>query len=753
MALGVIACVFLVAFLVSQGLGRASLWAGVLGLPVGVLSAGAGIWAAARQDDRLRLSDPSRDRNPDTSLRNDLSRVVEPDSSNAGPSIVRGQALVRPLPELWNVPARNPAFVGRGKLLRTLHKRLASAGPLDAQVLHGIAGVGKTQLAAEYAHRFADDYTLIWWVAAEREELIDEQFAALAVDAEWVASDADIATAVKVAMAKLRQRAHWLLVFDNADDPAGLRSWFPGGPGHVIITSRNPDWRQVAVPVAVEEFTRAESTTLLRGHIPAMSRGDADRLADALGDLPLALAQAAGAISETGMSPPEYQSMLGQEAGLILAEGVPPTYPAALTAAVRVSINRLSGHDPAAVPLLELCALLAPEPIPISLFTRDLHALPQPSGETAITAIAFRRTLGLISRYGLARMSTKGLQLHRLTQAILRATSDVSTRDHTRRLAEAIVVAARPDDGRDPQYWSAWAALMPHILALAPETASSTQFRNLSLDMVWFLISRGDIRAGHDLAERFYRAWISQLGPGELDTLRAARHLASAYRRSGDYAQARDLDADALQRLRQVLGSDHALTLKAANNLAIDLRLTGDLAGAKVLNEDTLSRRRRVLGEDDPETLRTATNLATDLQELGHLTEAQVLGQDTLARMRRIQGDSSPDALRMACNFGIVLRELGRVAEACVLHEDTLDRFRRSLGHDDIDTLETASQLAIDLRELGRLAEARNLDQDTLSRMRLVLGDHHPDTSKTAARLALDLHTAGSPQELDGNQA
>ena len=112
--------------------------------------------------------------------------------------------------------------------------------------------------------------------------------------------------AVARLLAALRDRDRWLLVFDNAEDPAGLAPFLPGGPGHVVITSRNPGWQEVATPLPVEVFTRAESVDVLRGRVPALAAELAEEIAEELGDLPLAVAQAAAFLDETGMDPAEY---------------------------------------------------------------------------------------------------------------------------------------------------------------------------------------------------------------------------------------------------------------------------------------------------------------------------------------------------------------------------------------------------------------------------------------------------------------
>jgi hypothetical protein len=212
-------------------------------------------------------------------------------------------------PLVSNLPARNPTFTGRADLLDQLHQRLHPGQPaavvqVQAQTLHGLGGVGKTQLAIEYAHRHAGDYDLVWWVAAEQPAAIPGQLVALARRL-GLPGHAEQAETVHVLWDALRSRDRWLLVFDNAEHPSDLRPWWPPGSGQVLMTSRNPTWTGLAATVSVDVLPRAEAVAFLQhrlGHDdPAL-----DRLAAALGDLPLALEQAAAYLEETDSSPREY---------------------------------------------------------------------------------------------------------------------------------------------------------------------------------------------------------------------------------------------------------------------------------------------------------------------------------------------------------------------------------------------------------------------------------------------------------------
>ena len=650
-------------------------------------------------------------------------------------------------PRVWNIPARNPGFTGRDDLLAEVREQLLAGDRAVVQALHGMGGVGKTQLAAEYAHRFAGAYDLAWWINAEQGGLIGDQVAALGLALGCVQPGAGTEAARAAVLAELRHRGRWLLVFDNAEDAADVAPWLPGGGGHVLITSRQRGWDEVAAPVEVDVLARAESVAILQARVTVLSGADADRLAAKLGDLPLAIAQAAGFMADTGMAAGEFVVLLRTRAGQLLAQGAPGSYPQSLAAATGLIADRLARQDPAAAELASVCAFLAPEPIPQSLFTAAASVLPGELAARAADPLAWRQTLAHMTRQSLARIDHRGLQMHRLTQAILRERLTPAQAAATRRYAEALLAASNPGDPPNPVTWPRWARLTPHVLAADLAATESPALRELARYTCWYLIERGDARTAHDLATGLRQQWRDRLGEDHEHTLTAAHYLAWTLLEMGRHAESRDLNRDTLVRRRRVLGEDHPDTLYSAHNLAIDLRELGEVQAARDLNHDTLDRHRRVLGQDHPDTLRSATILAIDLRELGEVQAARDLDHDTLDRRQRVLGQDHPDTLRSASNLAIDLRELGEVQAARDLNHDTLDRRQRVLGQDHPDTLRSASNLAIDLRELGEVQAARDLNHDTLDRRQRVLGQDHPDTLASAANLATDLRALGEADD------
>ncbi len=660
------------------------------------------------------------------------------------------------VPRLAEVPARNADFTGRAETLEQLRDRLSRGGTAVAQVLYGLGGVGKTQLAQEYAHRFKSDYDLVWWVPSERAEEISLSFAELARRMQLRVGE-NVAEAAAAALAELRgdTTTRWLIIFDNADNADLLKSWLPTGNGHVIITSRNKEWTNTADSLEVDVFSREESVAHLVRHVPNLDPGDANQVAEALGDLPLAIVQASAWLEQTGMPARAYVAELSTRATRILGLNRPADYENTVVATWTMSFDQLRERSPAAVRLLQILAFCSPGPISTDLLYSDatVQSL-SPFDSTLSEVLMLGRIIRDISRFALVKVDpgSNSLQIHRLVQAVIQAQMTDEERIDARHELHKILTGARPERGEtdDPANWSTFEIIWPHLGPSQAEECDDPRTRQLLIDWVRYQWKVGEYEACLNLANRLDAAWSGQLGTDDQQTLMLRFHIANVMRSQGRFGEARELDEAVLDRQRTVLGSDHPHVLMTLGSLAADHRALGDIQDALESDKRTYASFKEQFGEDHPRTLTAAYNLAISYRLNGDYANALHRDQDTLERRRVVLPADHPYTLGTAANLAIELRAEGAFRESAELLRTTLDKYREVLGEDMIDSLRTATSLAVSLRKAGDQAEAMKLAQDTYSRFERRYGSQSPEARICALNLACDYAADGDfPRALD----
>jgi hypothetical protein len=281
----------------------------------------------------------------------------------------------------WTIPPPVRSFTGRDEQLAALHAQLTGQGAatlVPTAALYGMGGVGKTQLALAYAQRYRQEYQLGWWVPAETELGMVTALADLGV---VLGLPRELPPAEQAAGARdaLGERSGWLLIFDNAPDPAAVAEFLPGvGGGHVLVTSRDSAWQGIADPVPVDLLSLKEAVGLLLRRSGDPDEHSARRLAEALGRLPLALEQAAAYAASQHLRLARYLELFTQRRGELLGLGRPLAYQGTVDATFTLALDQLRATNQAAGQLLELCAVLAPDEIPLPLLLSEPLLLPKP---------------------------------------------------------------------------------------------------------------------------------------------------------------------------------------------------------------------------------------------------------------------------------------------------------------------------------------------------------------------------------------
>lgn len=694
----------------------------------------------------ILAQDPSLEWHPPRPAVN-LAVPVPPAPAMAEPGRPNPQAALAGRPaRVWKVPPRNPHFTGRTGALEQLHSRLRSGEhSLVVQALFGLGGVGKTQLAIEYAHRYADDYTVVWWVDAEQPVLIPDQLVALAgrLGLPTHGSAPDVVDRVLI---ELTERSDWLLIFDNAEEPDDIAGYRPAGSGHLLVTSRFPGWGALGGRIEVDVLARGETVALLRARIPEMDESVAQGLAAELGDLPLAAAQAAAYLEQTGLAPADYMRRFRTRRDSLLAHGDVVGYQRRVDTTWDLSLERLRAVSPVAVELLELGAFMAPEPVPLTLFTRHPALL---TGSLRAAALAgfddLADAVGGAVAFSLVYRRRDSFQLHRLVQAVIRHRLSPQRQRDIGALAVVLLSASHPGDPGDPANWPAYARLAPHVLAtseLLDDDADPDGYV-LMLDTVQYLNARGDTRASRLIAEELLGRWRRVLGPVHPTTLQLAGILTAALAWLGEGERACRLGTDTLEKCRQALGPDHPTTLSVATYLTSALGWTGQNEQAAGLGHDTLQRCRRTLGSDHPITLGSAARWAFTLLGMGDVESARTLSQETWQAARQMLGPDHPTTQIAAAALTYARAWLGEAQAACDLGIDSVERCQQAFGLDHWLTVLMQAALTFGFVALPDGHRAGETSRDIVDRARQAFGVDHWVTLLAAAARTFALMSAG----------
>ena len=617
-------------------------------------------------------------------------------------------------------------------------------------VLTGMRGNGKTQLVTAVAARCEEEgWPLVAWIhAASRKEII----AGLYEVALRIGIDAPKNIPLEVIVQRLLDRLRSaeatdrLFVFDNVENPDDLRDLIPEGAGvrTLVTTPRHFDWDGPGwLRLTVGAFDREQSITLLCEHTGDTHREAADRIADELGDVPVAITQAAATAKQGGYALSGYLDRLSRhplESSMSRLEGddYPDAVGVALLMAYEQVLEQLRTEHPQqeriAVSLLGALSLLAASGVPTHWLLRldadsdavrdtlsflKSAAILQESSDGDKTIIhwlqghVYRETylndqkkLGEVRSYAATLLS--GIDVDRLENVEQR-------RDETHRLIE--------------QLFSVTSQGYSHSLFSEPPVSSKLT------ETLEYATGLGMSQLALCLTDSVTQA-CDALGTHHPDTLASRNSLADAYRAAGRLDKAIALYEQILEDSIRVLGPGHPGTLTSRLNLASAYRAAGRLDEAITLYEQVVAGRSRVLGPDHRSTLTSRDHLTDTYWEAGRFDEAITLKRQILADAMRIMGPDSPGASAARLSLAAAYRDAGRLDEAIPLFEQNLDDVARTLGLDHPDTLTARNQLAGAYRDAGRLDEAIPLFEQNLADSTRLAGPDHPHTLSSRSTLA-----------------
>jgi tetratricopeptide (TPR) repeat protein len=675
----------------------------------------------------------------------------------AMPPLARKQEFSGPF---WNVPIpRNPFFTGREKVLGDVEKEL-HAGRLVA--LTGMGGVGKTQIAAHFAHQHRDEYSAVLWASAASQETLISGFAAFAGLLNLPEkNEKDQALAVAAVKRWLEANGSWLLILDNANEIASLHVFISqAAKGHVLLTTQTQATGEIPGIPVLDMLPEDGALLLLRrakiikpdaplSAAAEPARGTAMDISTELGGLPLALDQAGAYVDETHCGLAGYLDLYRKQAAeLLKRRGATATgHPDPVATTFALSFERVASASPAAADLLRLCAFLHPDAIPEEIFTEGAAELGPNLSAAAADPLKLNAAFAEILKYSLLRrdVDAKTLGIHRLVQEVIQ---DGLTKKQKQQWAERAVRAV--EQAFPPVDFATWAQcerLVPQALASASLIGAygfeSKEAARLLNQAGYYLCKRARFPDAEPLYQRALALREKLLGPEHPHVATSLNNLASLYHAQGKYAQAESLCQRALALWEKLLGPDHPEVATSLNNLASLYHAQGKYAQAEPLFQRALAIQEKVLGPDHPNVATSLNNLALLYDDQGKYTQAEPLYQRALAIDEKALGPDHPGVATHLNNLAALYHEQGKYAQAEPLYQRALAIVEKALGPEHPNVAQSLNNLAALYHEQGKYAQAEPLFQRGLAITEKTLGPDHPNVATRLNNLAVLYRTQG----------
>lgn len=660
---------------------------------------------------------------------------------------------------LHHLPPPNPEFVGRQGLLDALAQDVQEGQPsILTQTIAGLGGVGKSQIALAYAHAHRQTYDLIHWLTADPETTLLEGMRDLGRQLHLpVDASPDIGSAVTMVNGWLAQtERRWLLIVDNVDEmaPARLRQLLPGsGPGHILITSRNPNWQGVVDGKhihPVDIFTPDEAEAYLEKALSARPEGlrpFGSKLAERLGYLPLALTHAAAYMRERGLTCKEYVRRFAEhQTALLVRHPSPNDYHATVMTTWQLSFDAVQ-ETPGAADLLTLCSLLAPDDIPLRLLRRVGEVRETPLADE----LTFDDALAALRRYSLLEMGENGVRMHRLVQMVVREREATGGVGDWANSALALLKKAYRFDKYDMTTWPACAELLPHMRAAADlaakegvEIETSAWINN---EIGYYLRQFIEMGLAWPYYERALEINEKVLGSEHPDTASSLNNMGYLLQGMGKNEEARPYYERALEIREKVLGREHPDTAQSQNNLGYLLQAMGKYEKAKPYYEQALAIREKILGKEHPDTARSLNNMGYILQAMRATKEARPYFEKALAIYETVLGTEHPDTARSLNNLGFVQLILGDYEKAQLYYEEALAIREKVLGVEHPSTAVSLHNMGFLFLTVGEYEKAGTYYERALAIREKVLGAKHPDTAGSLNNLGSLKRAMGAYEE------
>ncbi|MBU1627360.1 tetratricopeptide repeat protein, partial [bacterium] len=597
------------------------------------------------------------DKNP--SKRYQDAKDLKKELIDLNKEFLRKEMKVPKATTIWKVPFhRNINFIGREETLTRLRNKLTTGEPASNILsMHGLGGIGKTQIALEYIYRHAKDYSLIWWINAEEPASLASDFASLAVPLGLPTKDLKEHEIVEMVCNNLERIEGWLIIFDNADSAESISNYIPkSDTGHVIITSRNPNWGGVALTRHIEELKLDDSVEFLLKRTHEKDIKAVEILARALGRLPLALEQAGAYIEATGCSLSDYLRMLKKHQKKLLSRGKPTDYTDNIATTWEISFQKVKKESQTGAELINLCAFLAAECISLKIIKDGAKHLPKTISEIVKDPVELDDAVSSARRYSLINRTGETISMHSLVQAVARDRLDENTKAIWAEAAIRIINDAFRFDKEDMNTWAICSQLLNQIQVVAMYAERNNVAVDIKCELMTkmgkFLENKGQYFKAKNILKISLISNQAFYGVDNPKVAVVLNALGFVLFELGENNNAMDLFKNALKIDEKTYGPTHPNVAEDMGHIAMVLREIGKLEEARTYFERAFIIDERYYGSNHHAVANDYSLLGVVLRDLGAPKEAKEYFEKSLAIDEAIYGPEHPNIARTTNNLG-----------------------------------------------------------------------------------------------------
>lgn len=671
---------------------------------------------------------------------------------------------------IWSLPfLRNPFFTGRDQLLEQLHTALTHPSTrvalTQSYALHGLGGIGKTQLAVEYAYRYRSAYRATLWVQAETQASLMSSYARLAAVLHLPGQYEEDHNQMVVSVLRwFDEQSGWLLIFDNVEDLSLIKSFLPtSDQGALLLTTRLQSLGSLARPIELPALTPQEGIAFLRNRIHRSGfspqsdthkqheEAAAQAITLAMGGLPLALEQAGAYIDTVQCRISDYLQLFQQRQHYLLEEHEPSSdHPLSVSHTFLLSFYQVKQRNALAADLLTICAFLAPEAIPETLFQQDAFWPDLSFERVQADPLALAEALKVLLSYSLLRRdaSAHTLSIHRLVQIVVKGhLSEQEQSTWRRRVLTAMDCLFPSDEETQTNYLSRGEMLLPHVQACLFQDEADPQDLALHISLmsrVGLYLSK---RARYEEAEPLFTSAISlaEQALGDSHPLLAAAvfGLTELYREQGCYADAIPLGERVLRIRQQQLDVADPLIANSLDQLGVLYEEQAQYTQALEYYQRALDIRERSLGLKHPQTATSLFNLGVLYRIQRKYEQARPLLLQAVHIWEQTLGPESHRIAASLTNLGVISAEQGDYKQSEQYHQQALHILEQALGPEHPHVATSLTNLGVFTFALGNYAQARKYHQQALHILERAWGPKHPRVATALNNLGAACYEQG----------